>query len=85
MKFKAKVFIRLRESVSDAAGNAVMANCNKVAPDIKVSRLRLNKIVEMQFQAESEKKAREQLDLLSDRLFANIVIEDWEYDLEEAE
>ena len=35
----------------------------------------------MQFEAESEKKAREQLDLLSDRLFANVVIEDWEYDL----
>ena len=31
--------------------------------------------------AESEEKAREQLDLLSDRLFANVVIEDWEYDL----
>ena len=37
----------------------------------------------MQFEAESEEKAREQLDLLSDRLFANIVIEDWEYNLEE--
>ena len=81
-KFKATVYVRLRESVSDAAGNAVKANVNKVAPDIKVSRLRLNKIVEMQFEAESEKIAREQLDLLSDRLFANIVIEDWEYDLQ---
>ena len=76
-KFKATVYVRLRESVSDAAGNAVKANVNKVAPDIKVSRLRLNKIVEMLFEAESEEKAREQLDLLSDRLFANIVIEDW--------
>ena len=35
----------------------------------------------MLIEAESEEKAREQLDLLSDRLFANIVIEDWEYDL----
>ena len=33
----------------------------------------------------SKDKAKEQLDLLSDRLFANIVIEDWEYDLEENE
>ena len=37
----------------------------------------------MQFEAESEEKAREQLDLLSDRMFANIVIEDWEYELEQ--
>ena len=85
MKFKAIVYIRLRESVSDAAGNAVKANVNKVAPDIKVERLRLNKIVELSFEAKDEKTAREQLDILSDRMFANIVIEDWEYDLEEAE
>ena len=85
MKFKAKVFIRLRESVSDAAGNAVKANVNRIAPDIQVSRLRINKLIELVFEAKDEKIAREQLDLLSDRLFANIVIEDWEYDLEEVE
>ena len=78
---KARVFIRLRESVSDAAGNAVMANVNKVAPEINVTRLRINKIIEMLIEADSEEKAREQLDILSDRLFANVVIEDWEYDL----
>jgi phosphoribosylformylglycinamidine synthase len=81
MKFKARIFIRLRQSVSDAAGNAVKSNCNKVAPDIKVEKLRINKIIEMLLEAESEKIAREQLDILSDRLFANVVIEDWEYDL----
>ena len=81
MRFKAKVFIRLRESVSDAAGNAVRANVNKIAPDINVTRLRINKVIELLCEAESEEKAREQLDILSDRLFANVVIEDWEYDL----
>ena len=85
MKFKAKVFIRLFESVSDAAGNAVRANVNKVAPDIQVSRLRINKLVELVFEAKDEKTAREQLDILSDRLFANIVIENWEYELEVVE
>ena len=78
---KARVYIRLRESVSDAAGNAVMANVNKVAPEINVTRLRINKVIELLCEAESEEKAREQLDILSDRLFANVVIEDWEYDL----
>ncbi len=79
--YKARIFIRLRESVSDAAGNAVRANVNKVAPDINVTRLRINKVIELLCEAESEEKAREQLDILSDRLFANVVIEDWEYDL----
>ena len=53
---KARVFIRLRESVSDAAGNAVMANCNRVAPDIKVEKLRINKIIEMLIEAERKGK-----------------------------
>jgi len=83
MKFSARVYIRLRASVSDAAGNAVKANVNKVAAEIKVDKLRINKIIELTFECESEEKAREQLDILSDRMFANIVIEDWEYDLEE--
>ena len=82
MKFKARVYIRLRASVSDAAGNAIKANVNKVAKDIDVSDLRIGKIIELTFTAENEEKAREQLDLLSDRMFANIVIEAWEYDLE---
>ena len=80
-RYKARIFIRLRDSVSDAAGNAGKANVNRIAPDIKVEKLRINKIVELLCEAESEEKAREQLDLLSDRLFANVVIEDWEYDL----
>ena len=80
-RYKARIFIRLRDSVSDAAGNAVKANVNRIAPDIKVEKLRINKIIEMLLEAESEKIAREQLDILSDRLFANVVIEDWEYDL----
>ena len=80
-RYKVRIFIRLRDSVSDAAGNAVMANVNRIAPDIKVEKLRINKIIELLCEAESEEKAREQLDLLSDRLFANVVIEDWEYDL----
>ena len=82
MKFKARVYIRLRASVSDAAGNAIKANVNKVAKDIDVSVLRIGKIIELEFESENEDKAREQLGLLSDRMFANIVIEDWEYDLD---
>ena len=58
MKFKARIFIRLRESVSDAAGNAVMANVNKVAPEINVTRLRINKIIELLCEAESEGKSK---------------------------
>ena len=40
---------------------------------------------EMCIRDRSEEVAREQMDLLSDRLLANTVIEDWEYKLEETE
>ena len=85
MRFKALVFVRLRGSVSDAAGNAVMNNVNRIAPKLQPHLLRIGKVIDFWFDAESEEVAREQMDLLSDRMLANTVIEDWSYDLEETE
>ena len=85
MRFKALVHVRLRGSVSDAAGNAVMKNTKSVAPKLKSNLLRIGKAIDYWFEAESEEVAREQMDLLSDRMFANTVIEDWSYELEQTE
>ena len=85
MKFKALVHVRLRASVSDAAGNAVMNNTNRIAPKLKSNLLRIGKAIDYWFEAENEEVAREQMDLLSDRFLSNTVIEDWEYELEETE
>ena len=85
MRFKALVHVRLRGSVSDAAGNAVMNNTKLVAPKLKPHLLRIGKVIDFWFDAETEEIAREQMDLLSDRMLSNTVIEDWEYDLVETE
>ena len=85
MRFKALVFVRLRGSVSDAAGNAVMNNVNRIAPKLTPHLLRIGKAIDFWFDAETEEIAREQMDLLSDRMLANTVIEDWSYELEETE
>ena len=85
MKFKALVFVRLRGSVSDAAGNAVMNNTNRIAPKLKSNLLRIGKAIDYWFEAESEEVAKEQMDLLCDRMLANTVIEDWSYTMEETE
>ena len=85
LRFKALVFVRLRGSVSDAAGNAVMNNTKRVAPGLEPHLLRIGKAIDFWFDAETEEIAREQMDLLSDRLLSNTVIEDWEYKLEETE
>ena len=85
MRFKATVYVKLRGSVSDAAGNAVMNNTKRVAPNLEPHLLRIGKAIDFWFDAETEEIAREQMDVLSDRMLSNTVIEDWSYDLEETE
>jgi len=84
MKFQAKVFIRLRENVSDAAGNAVRANVHRVADIRDCSRLRLGQCIDIEFEAPDREHADRELAKASDLLFANTVIEDWSYELEES-
>ena len=85
MRFKALVFVRLRGSVSDAAGNAVMKNTHMVAPNLQPHLLRIGKAIDFWFDAETEEIAREEMNLLSDRMLSNTVIEDWSYELQETE
>ena len=83
MKFKAQVIIQLRESVSDAAGNAVAANVYRVADLRNVTRLRLGKAIDIEFEAPDREHAEKELSLASDQLFSNTVIEDWSYELKQ--
>ena len=85
MKFKALIYVRLRGSVSDAAGNAVMNNTKRVAPKLKSNLLRIGKCIDYWFEAEDYETAEKELFKLSDLLWANTVIEDWSYDLQETE
>ena len=85
MRFKATVNVRLRGSVSDAAGNAVMNNTKRVAPTLQPHLLRIGKCIDFWFDAPDYKTAEEELYLLSDRLLSNTVIEDWSYELCETE
>ena len=85
MRFKALVFVRLRGSVSDAAGNAVMKNTHLVAPNLKPHLLRICKAIDFWFDADTEEIARNEMELLSDRMLSNTVIEDWSYELRETE
>jgi len=85
MKFKALIYVRLRGSVSDAAGNAVMNNTKRVAPKLKSNLLRIGKCIDYWFEAEDYETAEKELFKLSDLLLSNTVIEDWSYDLQETE
>ena len=85
MRFKATVYVKLRGSVSDAAGNAVMNNTKRVAPNLKPHLLRIGKCIDFWFDAKDYETAENELYTLSDLLLSNTVIEDWSYELCETE
>ena len=85
MRFKATVLVKLRGSVSDAAGNAVMNNTKSIAPNLKSNLLRIGKVIDYWFEAPDYKTAQKEMLILSDQMLANTVIEDWEFDLFQTE
>ena len=80
-QFLVKVFVRLRPSVLDPAGEATKSASNKLGVD-GIKSLRIGKMIEVEIDSETENDVRKEIDLLCDRLFANTVIEDYEYLIE---
>ena len=68
MRFKALVHVRLRGSVSDAAGNAVMNNVNRIAPKLQPHLLRIGKAIDFWFDAETEAVSYTHLTLPTKRI-----------------
>ena len=79
-RFQARVLVRLRPSVLDPAGEAARGAAARLGVDC-VSKLRIGKAVELELEATDADEARRRIELLSDRLFANPVIEDWSLEL----
>jgi phosphoribosylformylglycinamidine synthase len=76
------VLVSLRPSVLDPAGEATRAAASRLGVD-GISKLRIGKAVEVELEAPNAQIAREQLELLSDRLLANPVIENWTLELKD--
>ena len=76
--FEVKVSIRLRPSVLDPAGEAIKSAANKLGVD-GINSLRIGKLIEVHLEAKEEEELKEKIDLLCDRLFANNVIENYDY------
>ena len=80
--FSARVLVSLRPSVLDPAGEATRAAASRLGVD-GISKLRVGKAFEVELEAPDAQSARQQLGLLSDRLLANPVIEDWTLELKD--
>ena len=79
-QFEVKVFIRLRPSVLDPAGEAIKSASSKLGVQ-GITSLRIGKMIEVKIEGKKEEDVKEKIDLLCDRLFANRVIEDYEYSI----
>jgi phosphoribosylformylglycinamidine synthase len=78
--YSARVLVSLRPSVLDPAGEATRAAAGRLGVE-GVAKLRIGKAVELEIEAPDLDTARERLSLLSDRLLANPVIENWTLEL----
>jgi phosphoribosylformylglycinamidine synthase PurS subunit len=81
--FQARVQVSLRPSVLDPAGEATRAAAGRLGVE-GIRRLRIGKAIDVELEAADVESARAQLALLSDRLLANPVIEDWSLDVRQA-
>ncbi len=81
-QFEVKVSIRLRPSVLDPAGEAIKSAASKLGVE-GINSLRIGKLIEVNLEANEEDEAKQKIELLCDRLFANKVIEDFDYYLKQ--
>ena len=78
--YSARVLVSLRPSVLDPAGEATRSAASRLGVE-GIVKLRIGKAVELEIEAPDLATARERVSLLSDRLLANAVIENWTLDL----
>lgn len=80
--YKVKVFVTLRESVLDPQGTAVKSSLHSLNYS-EVSDVRIGKFMELKIE-KSERDVEEIVKEMCERLLANVVIEDYRYEIEEA-
>ena len=81
-KYQARIYVTLRSSVLDPAGTAVESGLKQMGYT-EVESVRIGKYIEMQLTAANEEQALQHLDEMCDRLLANVVIENYRFELTE--
>lgn len=82
MKFEAKVYVSLKESVLDPQGKTVMGSIEKLGySDIK--DVRIGKYIEVKVEADSFEKATEEVEQVSKNILVNPIVEKFDYEIME--
>ena len=80
--YKAEVFVTLKNGILDPQGNAVLRGLESL--DIEgVKDVRVGKYLEVSFEADNRELAEKKIELMSSKLLANMVIEDYRFTLTE--
>jgi phosphoribosylformylglycinamidine synthase subunit PurS len=78
--YKANIYITLRKSILDPKGKATLHALHSLNFE-SIQQARIGKFVELSVEAESESQAFEIVDQACQKLLANLVMEDYHFDL----
>lgn len=81
-KYLGKIRIQLRKNILDVQGKAVEQALHAIEFPM-MTNVRIGKYVELNVEAENEKKAFDLIDEAGKKLIANPIIEDYEIEIEE--
>ena len=77
---KAKVYVTLKKSVLDPQGKAVQHALDTLGFK-EVKEVRIGKYIELELDGTDRKSAEEKVKTMCEKLLANIVIEEYRYEL----
>lgn len=82
--YKFKIFITLKEGILDPEGQAVHASLKALSFD-EVQKVKMGKYIELDVEAADEQTARRRVEEMCAKLLANPVIEQYHFELAEAQ
>ena len=84
MRFKAEINVMPMEEILDPQGKVVQNNLGKLGIQ-QVERVRIGKRIALELQAKDEAEARSKVDEACKKLLANLIMETYEFTLEQVE
>ncbi|MGH3133922.1 MAG: phosphoribosylformylglycinamidine synthase subunit PurS [Gaiellaceae bacterium] len=79
---RATVLVRPKQGILDPQGQAVQGSLRKLGFD--VGQVRVGRVIDVEFEAEGESEARQQIERMCTELLANPLIESVQVRLEES-
>jgi phosphoribosylformylglycinamidine synthase len=80
--FKFKIFVTLKSGILDPQGQAVKNSLNALS-FTEVSQVRMGKFIELDVEARDATQAKERVKQMCEKLLANPVIEEYQFELVE--